>query len=121
MLNELNKININQWKENPNISVEIATIIEKASWQRSPFEPLVGRGQDRGIRTYLTKNGEPYRPRLKAALTGDGVEGNTDFEANLDNLEILSQTIYPKIVGNALKSQVKQYQSIEQIDYHFFK
>lgn len=117
MLNEFNNINLSGWKDNPNVSVEISRVIEKASWLKSPFEPFVGRGQDRGIRTYGVKNNQPFRPRLKAQLTGEGVAGNADFETNLDNLEILSQTIYPKVIGNSLKSEIKQYSAMEQVDF----
>lgn len=117
MLDSLNKINLAAWRENPNVAVEIARTIENASWQKSPFAPFMGRGQDRGVRTYNVKDSNPYRPRLKAQLTGDGVRGNADFETNFDNLEILSQTVYPLIIGNSIKSPVKQYTQIEQIDF----
>ncbi|NDJ26364.1 structural protein [Campylobacter sp. MIT 12-8780] len=116
-LNELNKIDIAGWRDNPNVSTQIATAIEKASWKKSPFEAILGKGSDRGLRSYSVKNTQPYRPRLKAALTGAGVRGNADFETNLDQLEILSQTIYPEVIGNSLKSTIKQYQTIEQIDF----
>lgn len=116
-LNELNQINIASWAENPNVSTEISRVIEKASWAKSPFTAFTGRGQDRGIRTYQVKDSQPYRPRLKAQLTGDGVKGNADFDTNFDNLEILSQTIYPQVIGNSLKSPIKQYSKIEMIDF----
>lgn len=117
MLDGLNKINIGAWRENPNVAIEIARTIENASWRKSPFAAFMGRGQDRGVRTYNVKDANPYRPRLKAQLTGDGVRGNADFDTNFDNLEILSQTVYPLIVGNSIKSPVKQYTQIEQIDF----
>ncbi|RDU51759.1 structural protein [Helicobacter sp. MIT 00-7814] len=117
MLEELNKVDILGWKDNPNISVEISRIIEKASWQKSPFEPFLGQGVDRGIRSYNVKNNQPYRPRLKTQLAGDGVVGNADFNTNYDNLEILSQTIYPKIIGNAMRSDIKQYSDMQTIDF----
>lgn len=117
MLDGLNKINIAGWKDNPNVSVEIAREIERASWKRSPFEVLLGKGGDRGIRNYAVKNTNPFRPRLKATLSGSGVRGNADFETNLDNLEILSQVVYPEVVANAVKSQIKHYDALEQIDF----
>ncbi|MDU9790697.1 DUF4043 family protein, partial [Helicobacter pylori] len=86
-------------------------------WIKSPFKSITGRGRDRGIRTYTVKNAQPYRPRLKAQLTGSGVSGNTDFEANYDNLEILSQTIYPDAFGNSLRSKIKAYSELERIDF----
>ncbi len=117
MLNELNKLNLNQWQNDPNISVSIGKIIENATWKTSPFEPLTGSGQDRGIRTYKVNDTQPYRPRLKAQLTGSGVRGNADFNTNFDNLEILSQTIYPDVVGNSIKSPIKQYSKMQHIDF----
>ena len=117
MFSELNSIDIAGWKDNPNVVAQIGRIIEKASWRKSVFEPILGKGADRGIRTYLVKNNQPYRPRLKSQLRGEGVVGNADFDTNYDNLEILSQTIYPKVVGNALKSPIKQYSAIEFIDF----
>lgn len=113
----LNNINIANWKNDPNVSVKIAEQIELASWAKSPFEPLTGRGSDRGVRTYLIDDVQPYRPRLKAQLSGSGVRGNTDFNANFDNLEILSQTIYPEVVGNAIKSEIKVYSALKHIDF----
>lgn len=117
MLDNLNAVNIAEWKNDPNVSVKIAQEIERASWLKSPFEPIVGRGSDRGVRTYIVSDVQPYRPRLKAQLTGAGVRGNSDFESNFDNLEILSQTIYPQVLGNAIKSEVKHYSAIKQIDF----
>ncbi|CAM3304020.1 DUF4043 domain-containing protein [Helicobacter labetoulli] len=70
-----------------------------------------------GVRTYIVNDTQPYRPRLKAQLTGSGVRGNSDFDTNFDNLEILSQTIYPEVLGNAIKSEVKHYSEIKQIDF----
>lgn len=116
-LSDLNRINIEGWKDDPNVSVQIGDIIEKASWEESKFAPLLGKGENRGIRTYNAPKAQPYRPRLKAALTGSGVVGNADFETNLDHLEILSQVVYPKVVGNSTKSEIKQYQTIKHIDF----
>lgn len=117
MLSELNSIDIAGWKDNPNVCVQLGNVIEKAVWKKSPFEPLMGKGENRGIRTYSVKNDQPYRPRLKAPLAGDGVIGNADFETNYDNLEILSQTIYPMVVGNSTKSPIKQYSALAHIDF----
>ncbi|MGL2449518.1 structural protein [Helicobacter pylori] len=117
MLDSLNNINFNNISNNKNIGVELGFEIQEASWVKSPFKSITGRGSDRGIRTYAVKNAQPYRPRLKAQLSGSGVSGNTDFEANYDKLEILSQTIYPEVFGNALASQIRAYDEIERIDF----
>ncbi|MGL2727507.1 DUF4043 family protein [Helicobacter pylori] len=117
MLENLNNINFNNISNNKNIGIEVGFEIQEASWVKSPFKSITGRGSDRGIRTYAVKNAQPYRPRLKAQLSGSGVSGNTDFEANYDKLEILSQTIYPEVFGNALPSQIRAYDEIERIDF----
>ncbi|WQR89448.1 DUF4043 family protein [Helicobacter pylori] len=117
MLESLNNINFNNISNNKNIGIEVGFEIQEASWVKSPFKSITGRGSDRGIRTYAVKNAQPYRPRLKVQLSGSGVSGNTDFEANYDRLEILSQTIYPEVFGNALPSQIRAYDEIERIDF----
>ncbi|GAA8329010.1 hypothetical protein HpHA55_22450 [Helicobacter pylori] len=117
MLDSLNNINFNNISNNKNIGIEVGFEIQESSWVKSPFKSITGRGSDRGIRTYAVKNAQPYRPRLKAQLSGSGVSGNTDFEANYDKLEILSQTIYPEVFGNALASQIRAYDEIERIDF----
>ncbi|MGL2510524.1 structural protein [Helicobacter pylori] len=117
MLESLNNINFNSISSNKNIGIEVGFEIQEASWVKSPFKSITGRGSDRGIRTYAIKNAQPYRPRLKAQLSGSGVSGNTDFDANYDKLEILSQTIYPEVFGNALPSQIRAYDEIERIDF----
>ncbi len=117
MLESLNNINFNNISNNKNIGIEVGFEIQEASWVKSPFKSITGRGSDRGIRTYAVKNAQPYRPRLKAQLSGSGVSGNTDFEVNYDRLEILSQTIYPEVFGNALPSQIRAYDEIERIDF----
>lgn len=102
---------------NPNIGIEIGKEIEAMSWIKSPFEPFVGTGSDRGIRTYHVAKKQPYRPRLKERLTGTGVRGNEEFSTNYDDISILNQTIYPDIVGNGVLSPVFHYEEMQSIDY----
>ncbi len=116
-LSNLNQINIGGWRNDPNITVQISHEIENASWEESKFLPLLGSGEKRGIRTFKTNKSQPFSPRLKTALQGDGVVGNADLSTNLDNLEILSQVIYPRVVGNAVKSEIKKYQTLKDIDF----
>ncbi|MGL2858970.1 DUF4043 family protein [Helicobacter pylori] len=117
MLEKLNNINFNNISNNPNLGIEIGREIQNASWVKSPFFSITGTGADRGIRLFSVANQQPFRPRIKAQLTGSGVSGNTDFEANYDNLEILSQTIYPDAFGNSLRSKIKAYSELERIDF----
>lgn len=116
-LSDLNKINIEGWKSDPNVAVQIGHTIERATWEESKWSAFLGRGEGRGIRTYNAPKSQPFSPRLKTALTGDGVVGNADFSTNIDNLEILSQVIYPKVIGNSVKSEIKKYQILKDIDF----
>ncbi|WRG22237.1 DUF4043 family protein [Helicobacter pylori] len=117
MLEKLNNINFNNISNNPNLGIEVGREIQNASWVKSPFFSITGTGADRGVRLFSVANQQPFRPRIKAQLTGSGVSGNTDFEANYDNLEILSQTIYPDAFGNSLRSKIKAYSELECIDF----
>ncbi|GHQ84820.1 hypothetical protein VN1237_08940 [Helicobacter pylori] len=117
MLEKLNNINFNNISNNPNLGVEVGREIQNASWVKSPFFSITGTGADRGVRLFSVASQQPFRPRIKAQLTGSGVSGNTDFEANFDNLEILSQTIYPDAFGNSLRSKIKAYSELERIDF----
>ncbi|NHA78361.1 DUF4043 family protein [Helicobacter pylori] len=117
MLEKLNNINFNNISNNTNLGIEIGREIQNASWVKSPFFSITGTGADRGVRLFSVANQQPFRPRIKAQLTGSGVSGNTDFEANYDNLEILSQTIYPDAFGNSLRSKIKAYSELERIDF----
>ncbi|WP_131158287.1 DUF4043 family protein [Helicobacter pylori] len=117
MLEKLNNINFNNISNNPNLGIEVGREIQNASWIKSPFFSITGTGADRGIRLFSVASQQPFRPRIKAQLTGSGVSGNTDFEANYDNLEILSQTIYPDAFGNSLRSKIKAYSELERIDF----
>ncbi|GHP63255.1 hypothetical protein VN0229_08240 [Helicobacter pylori] len=117
MLEKLNNINFNNISNNPNLGIEVGREIQNASWIKSPFFSITGTGADRGVRLFSVASQQPFRPRIKAQLTGTGVSGNTDFEANFDNLEILSQTIYPDAFGNSLRSKIKAYSELERIDF----
>lgn len=117
MLEKLNNINFNNISNNPNLGIEVGREIQNASWVKSPFFSITGTGADRGVRLFSVASQQPFRPRIKAQLTGSGVSGNTDFEANYDNLEILSQTIYPDAFGDSLRSKIKAYSELERIDF----
>ncbi|WP_120934720.1 DUF4043 family protein [Helicobacter pylori] len=117
MLDRINNINFNNISSNHNLGIEVGREIQNASWIKSPFFSITGTGADRGVRLFSVASQQPFRPRIKAQLTGSGVNGNTDFEANYDNLEILSQTIYPDAFGNSLRSKIKAYSELERIDF----
>ncbi|BAM34756.1 structural protein [Helicobacter phage KHP30] len=117
MLEKLNNINFNNISNNLNLGIEVGREIQNASWIKSPFFSITGTGADRGVRLFSVASQQPFRPRIKAQLSGSGVSGNTDFEANYDNLEILSQTIYPDAFGNSLRSKIKAYSELERIDF----
>jgi N4-gp56 family major capsid protein len=44
---------------------------------------------------------------LRAPLRGSGVEGNTDFSANEDNLQYLTQAVGFRVFGNSILSRVR--------------
>lgn len=117
---DLNGIKLNEWRDNPNVAIQIADRIEKSVWEESNWDTLIGTGENRGLRVFKN-NGEkalsPYRPRLKGALTGDGVKGNADFDTNYDKLTIYSQTVYPEVIGNSLRSDHRLEHIITQVDF----
>lgn len=117
MLSALNRIDIGSWAENPNVAIEIGRVIEKAYWYNSQWNYLLGNGSDKGIQAFKVDLKTPYRPRICSQLIGDGVKGNADFATNLDNLEILSQTVEPENVGNAMKSEIEVFSAIQNIDF----
>lgn len=112
-----NNITMDALVNDKNISVAIAREIENMSWADSKWTPFLGRGENRGIRTFSAPNSEPFRPRMKAALNGSGVRGNSDFNTNTDKLEIYSQTIQPLVIGNSIDSEVEQYSRMKNIDF----
>lgn len=105
------------WIENPNISIEIAKEIEKAYWKECKIEAVLGRGENRALRSFQVKSSAPYRPRIKQRLLGDGVEGNADFDSNVDKMEIFATTLYPKVIGNSLNSDIEFYSLMNNIDF----
>lgn len=113
----LNNISMEALINDPNISVKIAQEIEDMSWADSKWTTFLGRSENRGIRTFHTPNDEPFRPRVKAALSGVGVRGEADFDTNVDRLDIYSQTITPVVIGNSLNSGLKQYSRMKHIDF----
>lgn len=115
--NVFNGVTFDALVNDPNISVKIGDEIEAASWEESRFEPFLGKGEGRGVRFFSTSTNEPYRPRLRIALDGEGVEGNADIAENLDNLNIMSQTIYPKVIANGVNSEIDTYQAMKKIDF----
>lgn len=115
---DLNGIKLEKWKDDPNVSVQISERIENALWQESPFESLIGSGQDRAFRTISTQGiYNAVTPRLKAPLQGDGVRGNADFDTNYDKLEIFSLTMHPSNLANSLKSKTKLEQKMQQVNF----
>lgn len=103
--------------DDPSVVKEVEVEIEKGYWKESKLDLLTGRGKRRAIRVYPVNSTAPFMPRIKDKLRGDGVIGNTDLEANLDEMEIFSHTIYPKVIGNALKSEINEYTQMKKIEF----
>lgn len=108
---------VNNWLDNPNVSVEIAQNIEKSYWKECKIEAVLGRGENRALRSYNVKYAAPFRPRIKQKLLGEGVEGNADFDSNVDKMEIFAMTMFPKVIGNSLNSDIELYSQMNNIDF----
>ncbi|PAF51981.1 DUF4043 family protein [Helicobacter sp. 13S00477-4] len=108
-----NEIRYEEFGDNPLVAVKIAEKMEEGYVADSMFEPLMGRSEDRPIRTYPHSTMEPYRPKLSDQLNGDGVSGNTDLDKNIDSYNRYSQTINPIVKRNSLLSEIKEYRVIK--------
>lgn len=117
MATNWNGINVENIFEDPSVQSQVAVALEKGYWRESKLDFFTGKGKNRAIRVYPVNTLDPYMPRLKDKLRGDGVTGNTDLDANLDEMEIFSHTIYPKVIGNAVKSEIKEYSKLKKIDF----
>lgn len=113
----MNEIRYEEFADNPLVAVKIAEAMEEGYIADSMFEPLMGKSQDRPIRTYPHSTMEPYRPKLSDQLLGDGVEGNTDLDKNIDSFNRYSQTINPKLKRNSLLSEVDEYRTIKDPEF----
>ncbi|WP_169785079.1 DUF4043 family protein [Campylobacter curvus] len=111
------RINWNEIYDSPDVVKQVEIEIEKGYWKESKLDLLTGRGKNRAIRTYNIDTLDPFIPRLKDKLRGDGVKGNTDIDANLDEFEVHSYTIYPEVIANGIKSEIKQYNKIKRVDF----
>nr|DAF40426.1 MAG TPA: major capsid protein [Caudoviricetes sp.] len=112
-----NGINLERIFDDPSVKKQVEVKIETGYWKESKLDFFMGKGKNRAIRVYPTNTLDPYIPRLKDKLRGDGVTGNTDFNANLDEFEVFSNTVYPKVVGNSVKSEIAQYTRLKNIDF----
>ncbi|MGG7073187.1 DUF4043 family protein [Campylobacter sp. 9BO] len=103
--------------DDKSVQTQVAKEIEKGYWLESKLDPFIGTGKNRILRVYPRKGIEPFRPRIKDKLRGDGIKGNTNFDANQDNMEIFSYTIQPEVVGNSLESDIIHYDDLRNIDF----
>lgn len=113
----INEIRYEEFADNPLVAVKIAENMEEGYVADSLFEPLMGKSQDRPIRTYPHSTMEPYRPKLSDQLLGDGVEGNTDLDKNIDSFNRYSQTIFPKVKRNSLLSEIDEYRTVKDPEF----
>lgn len=76
--------------------------------EKSLTTPLMAQNDDAIIKTELqekdAKVGMGVVMGMLAPLSGDGVSGNTDFEANRDKMEYLNQSVVYDSFGNSVKS-----------------
>lgn len=82
--------------------------------EQSMFNPLMGSSNDAIIKTELVENSGNVTTatmHMRGLVRGTGVEGNTDFDDNMDNLQYLSQDVTYEIFGNAIPSKDRRIES----------
>lgn len=82
--------------------------------EQSMFNPLMGSSNDAIIKTELVENNGNITTatmHMRGLVRGDGVEGNTDFDDNMDKLQYLSQDVSYEIFGNAIPSRDRRIES----------
>lgn len=82
--------------------------------EQSMFNALMGTSNDAIIKTQLVDEGTTagtVTMHMRGLVRGQGVEGNTDFDANMDSLEYLHQDIAFEIFGNAIPSKDRRIES----------
>jgi len=87
--------------------------------EQSMFNPLMGSSNDAIIKTELVESGAQASVatmHMRGLVRGAGVEGNTDFDDNMDKLEYLSQDITYEIFGNAIQSKDRRIESKSAAD-----
>ena len=108
---------IKNWATEPLVAVEIAKEIEREYVKQNRFLTLAGTGNDRAIRLKTIKDLSPFRVRMRAALRGKGVFGNTNIDTNLDKRNYFTSEIRPFEVGNGLVSNNLTYEKTQDIDF----
>ncbi|WP_240146643.1 hypothetical protein [Helicobacter pylori] len=69
MLESLSNINFNNISNNKNIGIEVGLEIQEASWMKSPFKSITGRGSDR-VKNLTSATSKIY-DGIKALNLGD--------------------------------------------------
>lgn len=98
----------------PLVRVEHGREITVNYTEQSIFNPLMGSSNDAIIKTELVENGlsaSVVTMHMRGLVRGAGVEGNTDFDANMDSLEYLSQDVAYEVIGNAIPSKDRRIES----------
>ncbi len=88
MLESLNNINFNNISNNKNIGIEVGFEIQEASWVKSPFKSITGRGSDR-VKNLTSATSKIY-DGIKALNLGDRLiqkaQDNSGFFSALKRL-----------------------------------
>lgn len=105
------------WRNNPNVAIEVSKKIEQVLWERSFWAPFLGQGQNRLLMSFLTGKAEPKRIRLKMPLVNQGARGNADFETARDHLEIFGQSLLPDIYKLSMRSDDLLFEDIKDVDF----
>lgn len=115
--NQPTTIDYAKWRDDPQILVKLGGIVEDYIYADGLWEPMIGRANDRIIRTFSANNKSPVETLIILPSVGKGVRGNADVDTNFDHIEISAQTIYPDLVGNGFKSEVKKYEAANEVDF----
>lgn len=108
---------LSKWAEDDMVSTEIAKEMAKAYFRDNRFLILAGKGDSRGIKTKVLNDLSPFRCRMRTALTGKGVKGNTDLDQNRDEIQYYTTTANSELYRNSVKSEHRAYLKTREIDF----
>lgn len=94
-------------ERNPQKLLTSATEIIIAASKKSTFTPLCGDTNDDIIKTQLEKysGSNTVEMSMMGLLRGNGVKGNSNLDANRDNLQYLTMKVEGDVLANSIESQ----------------
>ncbi len=101
--------------QDPNQKVKWGQNVTVASTARNIFNPLMGKSDDHIIKTDIkfksAEDANIAEMSMRGLVRGDGVQGNTEFNDNVDSLDYLHQEFRLETLGNSIKSKNKRLES----------